>query len=85
MKQKTAVFPLRLIIYNVLCYLKNEDLDYSEFIVAQGRWGPSLLPDCFGIFQNVLRIILDASPSLGTEPKEVCPQRLIRNYSSITP
>ncbi len=68
---------ISIIKNNVLCYLKNEDLDYSEFIVAQGRWAPSLLPDCFGLFQNVLRIILDAfafawhriqrGPSTGTD------------------
>ena len=45
--------------------------------VAHGRWAPSRFHDCFGLYQNVLRIILIAFASLGTEPKEVVPPGLM--------
>jgi hypothetical protein len=44
--------------------------------LAPAPRAPSLLCGCFSFFQNVLRIVLSAIASLGTEPKEAAPQGL---------
>jgi hypothetical protein len=45
-------------------------------LFAPGPRAPSLLRGCFSFCQNVLRIVLPAVASLGTESKEAAPQGL---------
>ncbi|WP_139367165.1 hypothetical protein [Sediminibacterium ginsengisoli] len=51
--------------------------DACWYACRSGRWASSLRQRFFGLYQNVLRIILTTYASLGTEAKEAPLQRLV--------
>ena len=57
----------------------------SKFTASgrSGRWASFLRQRCFRLYQNVLRIILITSASLGTESKEASRQRVIDLFESL--
>jgi len=77
---------LNLIIYKTSLYSAR---CYSGTHVAQGRWASSLFQGCFGLCQNLLRMILTAlafarhrpqrGPSTGTDEK-----MFIKSYSFVS-